>query len=86
MNLRPIKKNVLLRMDARKTQSTGGILLPERAQETQVFGQAVAVGKDCQEIKAGDRVMILKTAGTHFIHQGQDYVLLGEHKATAVVV
>lgn len=80
----PIKDRVLVRMDARETETKGGIVLPEFSQTTATWGDVVAVGNKCNDCTVGSRVMVESHLGTHVIVKGVDYILIEESKIKAI--
>lgn len=76
--LRPIKKNILVRLDARETVSEGGIHIPSKAQRAEEWGEVVRTGELCQHISVGDRVLVKSTQGTHYRHEGTDMIVVNE--------
>jgi chaperonin GroES len=76
----PIKDRVLVRMDARKEQTAGGIVLPEFSQTTETWGEVCAVGNKVEDLRTGDRVMVESHVGTHVVVKGVDYILIEESR------
>lgn len=58
--------------------SAGGILLPSSAVKKPTAGEVVGAAADCKSVKAGDRVVYSKYAGTEVELKGDEYVLLKE--------
>jgi chaperonin GroES len=72
MKLRPLKDRVLVRRVAHEAKSSGGIIVPDTAQEKPMEGEVVAVDPGARDedgilhpfdIKAGDRVLFGKVVG-----------------------
>jgi co-chaperonin GroES (HSP10) len=83
MTLTPINDLVLVQMDNRKTESDGGIAIPEFSQTTETWGQVARVGNSCERVIEGDEVYVPSHLGTHIVLQGADYVLIQESKILA---
>src|SRR5580704_143528 len=73
MKLRPLQDRVLIRRVEPEAKTSGGILIPDTAQEKPMEGEVVAVGpgvrsEDGQlhplDVKTGDRVLFGKWSGT----------------------
>lgn len=79
--MKPINRNIIVKMDDRKTETTGGIHLPEVSQATNVWGTAVAVSAQCEDIDEGDRVLVSLHVGTHMrIDRHDDVIIVDERK------
>ncbi|MFZ9885852.1 MAG: hypothetical protein ACO3ON_10445 [Ilumatobacteraceae bacterium] len=83
MTLTPINDLVLVRMDDRKSQSDGGIAIPQRAQQTETWGTVASVGPTCEMVSDGDSVYVPSHLGTHIVLLGIDYILIQESKLLA---
>lgn len=83
MTLLPINDLVLVQMDNRKTESDGGIAIPEFSQTTETWGQVARAGNSCERVSEGDEVYVPSHLGTHIVLEGIDYVLIEESKILA---
>lgn len=87
MKISPLHDRVVLkRLDEEKT-SPGGIVIPDSAKEKPTQAEVIAVGPgkslDSGEmrpltVKAGDKVLVGKYAGTEVKLDGEDYVVCRE--------
>ena len=88
MSIRPLGDRVLVkRLDAEeKTQS--GIILPGSAQEKPQMAEVIAVGPGTEEVKmevkAGDRVIFSKYAGTDIKMDGEDVIIMSQKDILAI--
>ena len=87
MKLRPLQDRVLIRLVAPAAKSAGGILIPDNAQEKPMEGEVVAVGDGARDpagrlhppgVKAGDRVLFGKWAGSEIKLDGQELTIVRE--------
>jgi len=71
----------------------GGIIIPDTAKEKPMEGEVVAVGpgkvgedgkKTPLDVKAGDRVLFGKYAGTEIKIDDEDYLIMREEEILAV--
>ena len=94
MGFRPLHDRVLLRRVGEEEKSTGGIIIPDTAQEKPSEGTVVAVGSGVRaddgsvralDIKAGDRVLFGKFGGTDVKVDGEDLLILRETDILGVV-
>jgi chaperonin GroES len=78
----------------KEEKTIGGIYLPDTAQEKPQIGDVTAVGPGARndkgnrvalEVKAGDKVLYSKYAGTEVKIDGVDYLLLAERDILAIV-
>ncbi len=91
--LQPLGNRVLVEPSEAEEKSTGGILLPESAQEAPAEGKVIAVGpgrllddgkRAEMSIEEGDIVIYRKYGGTDITVDGTDYVLVDEDSVLAV--
>jgi len=87
MKVKPVGDRVLVKLEKSETKSTGGIIIPDTAQEKTQQGVVVEVGDDKEEIKvkAGQKVMYDKYAGTQIKVNGEEHLILKMADILAVV-
>jgi len=95
MKVRPLHDRILVkRTDEQKEVKKGNIIIPDTAKEKPQEGEVVAVGKGKilengtkvdLEVKAGDRVLFGKYAGTEVKIDEQDYLIMREDDILAIV-
>lgn len=80
-----LNRNLLLILDARETETAGGIALPEVSQKANVWGTVKAHAEDCvmNEWANDMRVLIPPTAGSHYRVNGVDYIIVCEDRIIA---
>jgi chaperonin GroES len=78
MKVKPLTDRVLVKLEKSETKSAGGIIIPDTAQEKTQLGLVIAVGDDKEviKVKAGDKVMYDKYAGTQVKIGGEDHLIL----------
>jgi chaperonin GroES len=78
MKVKPLTDRVLVKLEKSETKTTGGIIIPDTAQEKTQIGVVIAVGDDKEviKVKAGDKVMYDKYAGTQVKIGGEDHLIL----------
>ena len=77
MKVKPLTDRVLVKLEKSETKTTGGIIIPDTAQEKTQIGVVVAIGDDKDiKVKAGDKVMYDKYAGTQVKIGGDDHLIL----------
>jgi chaperonin GroES len=87
MNFRPLHDRVLIRRVEQEAKTTGGIIIPDTAQEKPMEGDVIAVGPGARgedgkvhplDVKAGDRVLFGKWSGTEIKIDGEDLMIMKE--------
>jgi len=74
--VKPIGDRVLVKVDKEEEKTAGGILLPSSAQKKPTAGAIVQAASTVTTVKAGDRVVYSKYAGTDVDITGEEHVLL----------
>jgi chaperonin GroES len=93
--IRPLQDRVIVkRLEGKEERSTGGIIIPDTAKEKPQEGKVVAVGPGRREddgkvtkpdVKAGDRVLFGKYAGSEVKLDGEEHLILREEDILGVV-
>ncbi|CAG9463078.1 unnamed protein product [Pedinophyceae sp. YPF-701] len=74
----PVGERVFVKIADVEDVSQGGILLPGSAQKRPTAGEVVSAATDCRSVKAGDRIVYSKFAGTEVEMGDDEYVVLKE--------
>jgi chaperonin GroES len=87
MKVKPLGDRVMVKLEKSETKSTGGIIIPDTAQEKTQQGVVVEVGDDNEAIKVkpGEKVMYDKYAGTQIKVNGEEHLILKMADIIAVV-
>jgi chaperonin GroES len=89
MKLKPLADRVLVKLEKSETKTAGGIIIPDNAQEKTQKGTVIEAGpgteKDPIAVKAGDKVMYDKYAGTAIKMNGEEYLILKMSDIIAVI-
>jgi chaperonin GroES len=95
MKTRPLHDRVLLRRIEEKETVKGGIIIPDTAKEKPMEGEVISVGpgkvmedgkRSPMDVKAGDRVLFGKYAGTEIKIDDKDYIIMREEEILAVLL
>src|SRR5262245_50757536 len=87
MKFRPLHDRVLLWRVEQEATTTGGIIIPDTAQEKPMEGEVIAVGPGARgeegkvqpfDVKTGDRVLFGKWSGTEIKIDGEELMILKE--------
>jgi len=94
MKFRPLHDRVLIRRVEQEAKSTGGIIIPDTAQEKPMEGDVIAVGPGARgedgkvhplDVKAGDRVLFGKWSGTEIKIEGEELMIMKESDIMGLV-
>ena len=95
MKARPLHDRVLLKRIEEKETIKGGIIIPDTAKEKPMEGQVISAGpgkimedgkRSPMDVKAGDRVLFGKYAGTEIRIDDEEYVIMREEEILAVLM
>ncbi|MEI6201425.1 MAG: co-chaperone GroES [Enhydrobacter sp.] len=93
MKLRPLQDRVLIRPVQPEARTSGGIFIPDTAQEKPMEGDVVAVGAGARDeagklhpldVKVGDHVLFGKWSGTEIKVDGEDLMIMKESDVMGV--
>ena len=94
MKFRPLHDRVLIRRIEPEAKTTGGILIPDTAQEKPIEGEVIAAGPGARgddgkvhplDVKAGDRVLFGKWSGTEIRLDGEELMIMKESDVMGIV-
>jgi chaperonin GroES len=87
MKIKPLADRVLVKLEKNEAKTAGGIIIPDTAQEKTQAGSVVAVGDDADviKVKAGQKVMYDKYAGTQIKIDGEEHLILKMQDIIAVI-
>ena len=94
LKVKPLSDRVVVEPAPAEDVSSGGIILPDTAQEKPQQGTIVAVGPGkvadsgktvAMEVKKGDRILYGKYSGTEFSFEGTEYLIMRESDILAVL-
>ena len=86
MKIKPLGDRVLVKLEEVEEKTAGGIFIPQTAQEKTQSGTVVAVGDDEMiKVKAGQKVMYDKYAGTTVSVDNENHLLIRYADILAVI-
>ena len=94
MKLRPLHDRILVERVEEEAQAKGGIIIPDSAKEKPQQGNVMAVGNGKRQedgsiapldVKAGDRILFAKYAGTEVKIDNNDYLIFREDEVLAIL-
>ena len=92
--VRPLHDRILVRRMAEETKTAGGLYIPDTAKEKPQKGEIIATGKGRitqdgkvfpLEVKAGDKVLFGKYAGTELKIEGEEYLMMREEDVLGII-
>jgi chaperonin GroES len=94
MKIRPLQDRVIVKRVQEEEKTKGGIIIPDTAKEKPIEGEIIAVGNGKVQddgtirkldVKAGDRILFGKYAGTEVKLDGVEHLILREDDILGVI-
>ncbi len=94
MKFRPLHDRVLVERVDQEVKTTGGIIIPDTAQEKPMEGKIIAAGSGTRgedgkvtplDVKKGDRVLFGKWSGTEVKVDGKDLLIMKESDILGII-
>ncbi|MDZ4164471.1 MAG: co-chaperone GroES [Smithellaceae bacterium] len=94
MKIRPLQDRVIVKRLEEEQKTKGGIYIPDTAKEKPMEGEVVAVGKGKVaddgkliklDVKAGDRILFGKYAGTEVKLDGVEHLIMREDDILGII-
>jgi chaperonin GroES len=94
MKIKPLQDRIIVKRIEEEEKTKGGIIIPDTAKEKPMEGEVTAVGsgkilengkKQPLEVKAGDRVLFGKYAGTEIKIDGIEHLIMREDDILGVI-
>ncbi len=92
-SVRPLHDRVIVKRTEEEEKSKGGIIIPDTAKEKPQEGQVVSVGAGRHEdgkvialdVKAGDRILFSKYAGTEIKLDDVEHLIMREDDILGII-
>lgn len=87
MKIKPLHDRVLVRRVGSEEKTSGGIIIPDTAQEKPMEGEVLAVGSGARgedgklhplDVSKGDRILFGKWSGTEVSVDGEELLIMKE--------
>ena len=94
MKFRPLHDRVVVRRLKQDEKTSGGIIIPDTAQEKPMEGEIIAAGAGARnetgalvplDVKIGDRVLFGKWSGTEVKIDGEELMIMKESDIMGVI-
>ncbi|HET6373387.1 MAG TPA: co-chaperone GroES [Candidatus Polarisedimenticolia bacterium] len=94
MKVKPLFDRVLIKRVEADEKVKGGIIIPDTAKEKPMEGKVISVGSGrlddngkrvAMEVKAGDRILFGKYAGTEIKIDDEEHIILREDEILGII-
>ena len=94
MKFRPLHDRVVVRRLNAEEKTSGGIIIPDTAQEKPMEGEVIAAGPGARneagaivalDVKAGDRILFGKWSGTEVKLDGEELLIMKESDIMGII-
>lgn len=94
MKIRPLQDRVIVKRVEEESKTKGGIIIPDTAKEKPIEGLVIAIGKGKTaedgkliklDVKAGDRILFSKYAGTEVKIDGVEHLIMREDDILGII-
>ena len=94
MKIRPLQDRIIVKRVQEEEKTKGGIIIPDTAKEKPIEGKVIAVGNGKVnedgtvrplDVKAGDRILFSKYAGTEIKIDGDEHLIMREEDILGVI-
>jgi chaperonin GroES len=94
VGVRPLHDRILVKRMAEEEKTAGGLFIPDTAKEKPQRGEIIATGKGRitedgkvlpLEVKAGDKILFGKYAGTELKIDGHEFIMMREEDVLGVL-
>jgi chaperonin GroES len=94
VGVRPLHDRILVRRMAEEEKTAGGLFIPDTAKEKPQRGEIIATGKGRVtedgktlplEVRAGDKVLFGKYAGTELKLNGEELIMMREEDILGII-
>lgn len=83
--MKPIKENVLIKLDPLENVTSSGIILINPDKPVAQFGEVVKIGSLVTDVSPGDRVAVCKHYGNDVTINGLEHVLVKQENIEGVL-
>jgi len=92
--IRPLQDRLIVKRVEEEEKTKGGIIIPDTAKEKPIEGKVIAAGngkvlEDGKvrplDVKAGDRILFSKYAGTEIKIDGEEHLIMREDDILGVI-
>lgn len=93
IKIRPLHDRVIVKRIEEEEKTKGGIIIPDTAKEKPQEGRVIAVGPGKHDdgkvipldVKAGDKILFGKYAGTEIKLNGEEHLILREEDILGII-
>ena len=85
VNIQPLADYVVAQAEEAEAKTASGLYLPDAAKEKPKTAKVLAVGKDVQQVRVGERILYKSYSTTDVKVGNEDYILVKEEDILATV-
>ncbi|MDR2446677.1 MAG: co-chaperone GroES [Treponema sp.] len=89
MKVQPLADRILVKQEKSEAKTSGGIIIPDTAQEKTQTGVVVAIGPGTEKekitVSVGQKVMYDKYSGVQVKIDGEDHLILKNQDIVAII-
>ena len=94
MKFRPLHDRVLIKVLDSEEKTSGGIIIPDTAQEKPMEGEVLETGSGARDetgklvpldVKKGDKILFGKWSGTEVKMNGEEYLIMKETDIMGII-
>ena len=95
MKFKPLHDRVLIEVLDSNEKTSGGIIIPDTAQEKPMEGEVLEVGSGARDesgklvpldVKKGDKILFGKWSGTEVKMNGEEYLIMKESDIMGIII
>ena len=95
MNFKPLHDRVLVKRVASDEKTSGGIIIPDTAQEKPMEGEVLEVGSGARDengklvpldVKKGDKILFGKWSGTEVKMKSDEFLIMKESDIMGIII
>ena len=83
--IKPFGKRMIVRVLKPQEKTEGGLFIPDSVKTPQLYADVCAVGEGVRELKVGDRILFARYTGHDMIVDGEQYLIMDEEDAMAII-
>ena len=85
VSIQPLGERIVAKITEPENKTASGLYLPDSAKEKPKTADVIAVGKDVNEVKIGDRVVYKNYSATEIKVDSENLIILNEEDILGVI-
>lgn len=83
--LKPLGDRVIAQVEEASNKTASGLYLPDNAKEKPKIAKVVAIGKDVNDVKTGDRIVYKEYSTTEVKVDKEEFIIVKEEDVLATL-